>query len=144
MSKERTFQQKVFALSAGCLFTLAPILLLYAAFILALQVFFWLQTGHWYSAPLSEVFFPPIGELTLSTAPLNPLPQFGLRGTPFESWLGAPTQWVGVSKIIVWLLFNVSAHAALVVLAFVSAFLAIWISGHVDNQAARLAKSQPS
>ena len=126
----RTIQQKAPALCAGCLFGIGPILLLYAALILALQVFFWLRIGEWYSAPLHEVFFPPVTGLTLSAAPLNPLPHFSLTGTAFENWLIAPTQWVGVSRIVDWLLANSSVHEAL----FVLAILAVAIGINLDNR----------
>lgn len=141
MPSRLTVGQRLTALWATCLMTAAIAFVLYAFFIALVQVFFWLKLGRWYAAPLREVFFQPVEGLTLSAAPFDPLPHFALAGTAFDNWLREPTQWVGVSKIVNWLLGS-SAHFAIFALAILSTALGSYIGDQADRVAKRI-QSQP-
>ena len=88
---------------SGALSSVALSCLLYALIILAIQTYYWLYSGIWYSAPLSEVFFP--GQWpSIGAIQFDPLIHLRAEGTAFAQWLAFPISWVGVRNITDWVL----------------------------------------
>lgn len=70
--------------------------------LLAFQAFVWLKTGNWMPLPLSEL---------LQYLPDNIAPIM----RPFVRWLSSPHDWIGVHRLVAWILDLPLSAAAMII-----------------------------
>ena len=85
------------------------------------QCLYWLKNGQWVSVSLLDLFLPKwqIEAANLPILPLDLVPGWLFNGMPWLiDWLSNPHGWLGLHRLVTWILGLTPLSLALVVMGF--------------------------